>query len=95
MTDVHSPSLQGPAELCLDQRWQKPRFNPVEASDYLAAIHGTPVAIATLAKLRCLGGGPRFDKFGRLIFYERGNLDTWVSERLAESRKSTSDKGGR
>ncbi|MCC0809523.1 DNA-binding protein [Methylobacterium sp. W2] len=54
-------------------------------------MHGTPVAIATLAKLRCIGGGPKFDRFGRSIFYVRSNLDAWVSGRLNGARRSTSE----
>lgn len=95
MTDVHLPSSQGAAEPCLDARFRKPRLNPVEASDYLAAVHGTPVAIATLAKMRCLGGGPSFDKFGRAIFYSRADIDAWVHDRMKGTRRSTSDQGAR
>ncbi|KQO93336.1 hypothetical protein ASF32_03680 [Methylobacterium sp. Leaf91] len=95
MTEIAMPSLQGAAELCLNPRFRKPRFNPVEASDYLAQVHGTPVAIATLAKMRCLGGGPSFDRFGRSIFYSRADLDAWVSGRMTGTRRSTSDQSAR
>ena len=44
-----------------------------EAAEYLR------VSPATLAKLRCLGGGPRFAKpSARLVLYDRQDLDAWL-----------------
>jgi len=34
---------------------------------------------ATLAKWRCLGGGPPFAKLGRAVVYELRDLDAWCS----------------
>ena len=61
-----------------------------EAADYLRG-KGIPIASPTLAKLACLGGGPRFRKFGRTVLYESADLDAWIGERLTEKRRSTSD----
>ena len=36
---------------------------------------------ATLAKMRCMGGGPVFVKAGRRVLYRRGDLLQWLSER--------------
>lgn len=35
----------------------------------------------TLEKLRVLGGGPRFRKFGRRVRYALADLDTWADGR--------------
>jgi hypothetical protein len=43
---------------------------------------------ATLAKLRCWGGGPEYLKLGRRVMYERHVLDAWVDRRRA---RNTSD----
>ncbi|GJE46188.1 phage major capsid protein [Methylobacterium soli] len=80
---------------CLEPRFRKPRLNPVEASDYLAAAYGTPVAVATLAKWRCIkSDGPAFDRFGRSIFYRRAVLDDttgryYWQESIAEGQPPT------
>ncbi len=48
-----------------------------EAAEYLR------VSPATLAKLRCLGGGPRFAKpSARLVLYDRQDLDAWLAGRM-------------
>ncbi len=60
------------------------------AAEYLHG-HGVPVAAPTLAKLACVGGGPRFCKFGRTVLYEAADLDAWIRERLTSKRRSTSD----
>jgi Helix-turn-helix domain len=36
---------------------------------------------ATLAKMRCMGGGPPFVKAGRRVLYRRGDLLQWLRER--------------
>ncbi|WP_343231216.1 helix-turn-helix domain-containing protein [Rhodomicrobium vannielii] len=48
-----------------------------EAARYLG------LAVSTLARLRCLGGGPRYAKAGkRTIIYDRADLDGWLATRL-------------
>ena len=66
------------------------RLNPPEASEYLLTVHGVRVARATLAKLRCVGGGPPFQRFGRSILYPRDELDAWALERLGAPMPNTS-----
>lgn len=63
-----------------------------EASGYLHDL-GIPIAPPTLAKLACIGGGPRFRKFGRTVLYDKADLDAWVEQRLTSARTSTSDLG--
>ena len=62
-----------------------------EASDYLKS-RGLPVAVATLNKLACVGGGPVFRSFGRLPRYRPTDLDTWAAARLSKPKRSTSDR---
>ena len=62
-----------------------------EASEYLKA-RGLAVAVATLNKLACVGGGPIFQSFGRLPRYRPEDLDTWAAARLSKPRRSTSDR---
>jgi hypothetical protein len=70
---------------------QKPRLRRVKAAEYLAICHGLPIAPATLAKLACLGGGPPFQRAGRVPLYPREELDAWAETRLGPVRLSTSD----
>jgi predicted DNA-binding transcriptional regulator AlpA len=46
-----------------------------------AAAAFTGLAVATLAKLRCLGGGPAYIKLGRRVLYRRADLSEWLSAR--------------
>jgi hypothetical protein len=52
---------------------------------------GFKIAPATLSKLRCLGGGPEFQKFGRRPLYSETSLLEWVQGRTTGSLRSTSD----
>lgn len=45
-----------------------------EAADYLR------LSPRTLEKLRVLGGGPRFRKFGRRVLYAAGDLEAWADD---------------
>ena len=46
----------------------------------------------TLEKYRVIGGGPRFRKLGRRVFYMLADLDEWSARRVCDS---TSDPGWR
>ena len=59
------------------------------ASEYLKD-RGIEVAPGTLAKYRCVGGGPAFREFGRKPLYEPPALDDWVDKRLSEPKRSSS-----
>jgi len=37
----------------------------------------------TLTKLACIGGGPRFRKFGRVPVYTKEDLDAWIGTKLS------------
>jgi hypothetical protein len=51
--------------------------------DAAAAAAFTGLAVATLAKLRCVGGGPPFFKLGRKCCYRRSDLAEWLNARRA------------
>jgi hypothetical protein len=53
---------------------------PAAAGDYLGGI-----AVQTLAKWRCLGGGPEFVRIGARIFYEQSALDAFIDGRRHRS----------
>jgi predicted DNA-binding transcriptional regulator AlpA len=68
---------------------------PPDSTDFKSAImlpletaRYTRVAVSTLAKLRCWGGGPAYLKLGRKIGYQRADVDEWLASRRA---RSTSD----
>jgi predicted DNA-binding transcriptional regulator AlpA len=57
-----------------------------QASDYLK------LAVSTVEKLRCHGGGPKFIKLGsRRVAYLKPDLEEWISSRPRCA--STSDPG--
>jgi hypothetical protein len=49
--------------------------------DVKAAARLTGIAVATLAKMRCVGGSPFFVKAGRKVLYRRGDLLDWLAAR--------------
>lgn len=51
------------------------------------------MAVATLAKFACLGGGPPFHKAGRIPLYPVELLDKWALARLGPVVLSTSEDG--
>ena len=72
-----------------DDRFLTPR----EASQYLAGL-GLSYAPSTLAKLRCVGGGPVFHSFGRSTRYTPQRLREFVRSKLSAERTSTSAPAG-
>jgi hypothetical protein len=55
------------------------RLNAKAASEYAG------LAVPTLAKMRCCGGGPEFLKLGRRVVYEREAIDGWLAARRVQS----------
>ena len=55
---------------------------PINAA-VAAALMG--LAPSTLAKMRCLGGGPPFIKLGRKVVYRRDDLADWLSARCVRN----------
>ena len=52
---------------------------------------GFPIARSTLATLASRGGGPSFQRFGRVPLYHLGDLLDWARSRLTAPMRSTSE----
>jgi hypothetical protein len=65
-------------------------LRPPAAAEYLRARYGHGSS-KTLAKLRCIGGGPPFRRIGRIIVYEPPGLDEWALSRMSAPLRSTSE----
>ena len=64
-------------------------LNPIEANDYLKRQHGVSRTPATLAKLRCIGGGPPWRRVGRNIVYTAADLDNYAAGLTSERFTAT------
>lgn len=69
------------------------RLRRSEASQYLKEKWGIDRTANTLAKLACLGGGPRFEHAGRIPLYREAELDAWAASIMSPLKRSTSDLG--
>lgn len=54
-----------------------------EAAEYLQDKLGA-YTVETLAKLACVGGGPRFVKVGPYPLYRPEDLDGWIVSRMSK-----------
>ena len=63
---------------------------PEEAARFLTEKMHLPISKATLAKLRCIGGGPIYQKFGRVIRYRPDRLREYAQSRISGEMHSTS-----
>ena len=68
----------------------EPRRDTRQAAAFLTD-NGYKTAPATLNKLRCVGGGPEFELFGRRPIYSETSLLEWARARTTSARRSTSD----
>lgn len=62
-----------------------------DAAAYVRMRWGFPCSNAWLAKLACVGGGPRFLRAGRFPIYHRQDLDIWAQSRMSKLVHSTSE----
>jgi hypothetical protein len=72
---------------------QHRRYRRAEASIYLKQKYDIDRKPSTLAKLACVGGGPRFQTAGRIPLYPEVELDQWAQTLLSPLKRSTSDPG--
>lgn len=63
--------------------------DPQALLDVAQAANYVRRAGQTLAKLRCIGGGPVFYKIGKNVYYKSADLDEWLANRR---RRSTSEQ---
>lgn len=61
-----------------------------KAAAYLQQRYGA-YTVETLAKLACVGGGPRFRRMGRFPVYTQRDLDDWAIARMSPPVTSTSE----
>lgn len=66
------------------------RLTRVLAAEALTTS-GFPVSPATLATKATRGGGPPFQRFGRVPLYRWGDCLDWAHSRLSEPVRSTSE----
>jgi hypothetical protein len=72
-----------------------PYYDTAGASRFLKEVMGERMGPATLHKLRCVGGGPVFEYFGRFPRYREDWLREYAQNRRSGPRRSTSEGGGR
>jgi hypothetical protein len=66
------------------------RLSPPEFAAALSAL-GFPTSSKTLATLRCRGGGPPFEKYGKYVSHKWGPGKAWAEDRLSDPVRSTSE----
>jgi hypothetical protein len=59
--------------------------NPSDLLEPSEAAIETHLAPATLAKMRCWGGGPPYLKLGRKVLYERSAIAAWLAQRRVKN----------
>jgi hypothetical protein len=72
----------------------EPLLDTAAAAEALANL-GVPRSPATLRKLRCIGGGPRFRRLGSKPVYTEGDLIAWIEERLSQPVGSNAEADAR
>lgn len=71
------------------------RLLDTETAAAALADLGVPRSPATLRKLRCIGGGPRFRRLGNKPVYTLAELRAWIEERLSEPVSSNAEANAR
>lgn len=74
-----------------DQQHSPVYLTSAEASQYLKDTHGQIISAHTLAKWRCVGGGPRFYPNNGRPRYAPSDLDRFAVDRLGKPVHSTSE----
>ena len=69
------------------------RHDTRAASAFLTE-RGYKTAPSALNKMRCVGGGPEFELFGRRPLYKETALLEWAQARTTPPLRSTSDSAG-
>lgn len=93
MNETEKPASAGTGELCLPQKFNRPRLRRHVAAEYLLQRWGIEVAVQTLAGWACRGGGPAFQRVNRTPLYTPAALDAWAVNKLGDPITSTSQEG--
>ena len=75
----------------IDANFSEPGLDPSTASEYLRDRHGIRHGVATLAKLRSNGRGPKYRKRGKYIDYAPTRLDEYARSKISGEISSTSE----
>ena len=62
-----------------------------QAAEYLLSRYGFG-AVGTLAKGVVTGDTPRYHKAGKIVLYEKPDLDQWALSKIGLARRSTSEQ---
>jgi hypothetical protein len=76
----------------LPEKFKRPRLRRQIAVEYLEMRWGITVAVQTLAKWACTGGGPEYQRVNRTPLYSPSGLDAWASKKLGKPVTSTSQE---
>lgn len=68
----------------------EPHLDTREAAAFLTGL-GFRTAASTLTKLRCVGGGPQCERFGRRPVYTEQALLDWAHARTRAAKPSPSE----
>ncbi|MCU5785941.1 hypothetical protein B27N_00944 [Alcanivorax marinus] len=63
-----------------------------ESAEYLSRL-GYRTSPKTLAKYACVGGGPKYRKFGQRVLYSPSDLVDWAEAKTSGPVASTSELG--
>jgi hypothetical protein len=92
MDDTAELASAGAGELCLPEKFNRPRLRRKLAAEYLELRWGITIAPSTLAKWACTGGGPAFQRMNRTPLYSPVGLDAWAVVKLGRTVNSTSQE---
>jgi hypothetical protein len=90
MDDAAELASAGAGELCLPEKFNRPRLRRKLAAEYLELRWGITIAPSTLAKWACIGGGPNFQRVNRTPLYSLVGLDAWALQKLGPTINNTS-----
>lgn len=51
-----------------------------------------PLSISYLKKLRCVGGGPPYQKLSRLVCYSADDIEAWLKSHTVRSTSEASQR---
>lgn len=78
------------AKAALEKSGTEKKLSRHEAAGFLTLL-GYPTAPAQLATLASKGGGPPYQKWGRVVIYSPSELRAWAEARRSMPRRSTSE----
>lgn len=78
--------------VCIEE-FKMRRYTRKEAARYLT-VSGRRTAESSLSTLANRGGGPRFFRCGRRVYYEQAHLDDWLFRQTSGPYDSTSTPAG-